>query len=172
MIKPQELRIGNYVLGDTGILNIVTAEGIYNYSKVEPCWSGIPLTEEWLLRFGWKKSGNKYFNQEYFISIGNDKAIFDDEFYYQEYFISIGNDKAIFDDEFYYQEYFISIGNDKAIFDDEFYYQEYFISIGNDKAIFDDEFYGVKRGIRYVHQLQNLYFALTGGELQLKEVAA
>lgn len=34
----------------------------------------------------------------------------------------------------------------------------------------DDKFYAFKNGhIKYVHQLQNLYFALTGHELELKK---
>jgi hypothetical protein len=73
----KELRIGNWVLDDTGISFEVNAHGILNYYLTEKKqwyltenkqWSGIPLTEEWLLKFGFKHDYEEYYeieNQEH-----------------------------------------------------------------------------------------------------------
>ena len=59
-MKAQELRIGNYYLQDClgGDISQITAEDIlelYDY-PLEDYFKPIPLTEEWLLKFGFEKN--------------------------------------------------------------------------------------------------------------------
>lgn len=132
-MKVNELRIGNWVLipyqnspiaipahetqvqgitifGEIQTNNTPEHEGLKtHYNHV----SGIPLTEEWLLKFG-------------FITHDN-----------HDYFIDIS---SVCDIHSWFSVF-------KA---DDFYYIDAF---------------DIK--IRYVHQLQNLYFALTGEELEI-----
>ena len=122
-MKAKELRIGNYVKGNlidvatiTGIfnnglcieempLNLSTNDGFMTLSIDN--FAPIPLTEEWLLKFG--------------------------------------------------------IDNDKEVDNFPVWVDNGFCSI---------ELYGgheTRHPCKYVHQLQNLYFALTGEELTIKE---
>ena len=114
-MKANELRIGNYInwqaepvqIKDfTSFINIVT-EMSKTYSLVRP----IPLTEEWLIKLGYRKST--------------------DERYYKE-------------DSHYYPIY------NRGIF---------YLFVGLPLET---------KECKYVHQLQNLYFALTGEELTIK----
>lgn len=123
-MKASELRIGNFVFGveqgyketalpiaclhndDTVRLQVGNdTVGCYRSKAINP----IPLTEEWLLMFGFKKVGEAFY---------------------------IG------------LEY------------------EYFLN-----GIFNDYTAGctISLNIKYVHQLQNLYFALTGEEITTTE---
>jgi len=72
-MKANELRIGNLVERDGNILEVirVAKDGIVNYDLVIKSQgmhvnSGnvipIPLTEEWLLKFGFEKNKNGFFN--------------------------------------------------------------------------------------------------------------
>jgi len=114
-MKATELRIGNYVYPFDDI-NLVDEKIIFrDFVKVSVKDLSdtnhlypIPITEEWLLKFGFKKH------------------------------------KA-WDDSFYY------LKSDVDIF-------EYLSGFEH------NDFH-----IKYVHQLQNLYFALTGEELKFKE---
>lgn len=124
-MEAKELRIGNYVsrldLG-TGIprkeqiLELLLKRSVTTgpcrvivlYEDVKP----IPLTEEWLLRMGFEKSGSTVY-----ININR---------------IEIGT---------------IASG------------KRFYIQIGLEN---------VTLPIKHVHQLQNLYFALTGCELEIK----
>lgn len=66
MIKPSELRIGNYVYDLDENHNQVVKRTYHideNYIKIE---KPIPLTEEWLLRFGFEKDSNGYFYHKSF----------------------------------------------------------------------------------------------------------
>lgn len=114
MIKANELRIGNIVKSNVGnpesndwvIIELHHLIHIHdgNYLGYEP----IPLTEEWLLKFGFKEvSCDKFFKDDFAVYFG--------------------------------------------------WYEQ--ISIYN-----DDQFL---RNLIYIHQLQNLYFALTGEELTI-----
>jgi len=112
MIKANELRIGNYIYSFDNI-SIVTSKTIEaiesEYMSGSP-YEPIPLTEEWLLKFGF------------------DKAAVCWRIIYNE----LGN--------------VITINQVKGKF-----YLNY-----------------LDREIKYVHQLQNLHFALNNEELKLK----
>ena len=127
-MKANELRIGNFVStegidfvevskidADFGICYKIPQEfgQFYPYKEVEP----IPLTEEWLMRFGFDK-------------------------------VLPRNDKM------YYR------------LNDDFVIEENNVFLLGDDAF---EMLKLRRKIKYVHQLQNLYFALTGEELTIKE---
>ena len=101
----KELRIGN-IISANGVDVVVTISVIAQRKDFEP----IPLTEEWLLNFGFKKDGSEFSIYEY--------------------------------------RYTVYLSN-----------KNYFYLCDNKKVL----------TIMYnVHQLQNLYFALTGEELEIK----
>ncbi|MGK6342897.1 hypothetical protein ACMGDK_11695 [Chryseobacterium sp. DT-3] len=116
MIAPQELRLGNlvYVPGLFGTSTLIESiEFIYANGEIGTksteahvsYYKSIPLTEKWLLKFGFENEiPLHWFNK---------------------------------------------------------------VIINNYKGGFIEKMYGTQ--IQYVHQLQNLYFALTGEELTLKE---
>lgn len=89
----------------------------WRYSEIE----GIPITEEWLERFGFKNSGSTWWD------------------------INIGKNNY---------EDLISV-NIKGL-------EAWVGNIG-------DFYYAVKTKCEYIHQVQNLYFALTGEELKLEQ---
>jgi hypothetical protein len=124
-MKANELRIGNYLLpGDHFIVTAIRENGLIDmenpeYPEDDYCTKGIeeieptPLTEEWLVKFGftiWKAGWMNYQGQIYIKPVDG--------------LVEIGD----------------SWGDT--------------IEVNN---------------IEYVHQLQNLYFALTGEELTIKE---
>lgn len=90
------------------------SEGLINYWR-ESVYQPIPLTEEWLLKFGFDNNGVVW--------------------------IGLNTDA---------QELQITKQGDVLIYDE------------------DDNFIPLNR-IQYVHQLQNLFYALTGNELELKQ---
>lgn len=129
MIQSTELRIGNYVLyfresvfsevreistihGDNTarLKDEDSSIGCFKLSKLKP----IPLTEEWLLKFGFKKVDYRT------------------------------NKEAEFDEW---------ILGDFGFIENENGY----------------EFYPYLTTLKHVHQLQNLYFALTGEELTINQ---
>jgi len=118
-MKTTELRIGNLVLldGEEMIITGITKDYVYfegGFSMISfTDIKGIPLTEEWLLKFGFKKTKMK----------GNKNLM---EFIKGNFIIYL------------YEEI------------------EVYFSIWDDITL------------KYVHQLQNLYFALTGEELEIK----
>lgn len=126
-MNANELKIGNYVTifgydrvnEVTGIVPLVTDEGTINnysiYTNIQS-WKismlrPIPLTEDWLLRFGFQ------------------------EYEYQKGYFEL-------------EDLYIC----KRTFELCFYDSEYGVS-------------GVDVSVKHVHQLQNLYFSLTGKEL-------
>ena len=128
METTKELRIGNLVEDHNGVHYVIYAIsrnsvivdppfGWFDISEIKP----IPLTEEWLVKFGFEKS------------------IFDDT-----YIEANKNDKCYrFDNP------------------DECYY----ISYGKQNSMFCSVDYGGLKYINYAHQLQNLFYSLTGEEL-------
>lgn len=123
MIQANELRIGNYIVfnEDDAISKVIgihtDIDGVDVQLNDEETYielrqfSGIELTEEILLKCGFKKKSYLYNLKNYHIDLTNG---------------------------------FFFIGNDHA-------------SSGNVDAF-----------IKHLHQLQNLYFALTGKELEVK----
>jgi len=110
-MKASELRIGNYVYHEPTIddWEIIQANpGTMIQCEINPDgFDPIPLTEEWLLKFGFEPLGSSRFDFKIFT---------------------------------YY------------LYDGSFYNQSSRLST-----------------IKYVHQLQNLYFALTDEELEIKD---
>lgn len=108
-MKANEFRIGNYVFlkSKSKIYQILSGQEIDTGTDSED-FDPIPLTEEWLVKFGFKnkEKGNFSFNENM----------------------------------------------DLRIFGDEADYNGIWVS-----------------RIQYVHQLQNLFFALTGEELEMHE---
>lgn len=120
-MKNTELRIGNYFQWTSiaamgrGVDRICYGQEIEDYMDFK---EGIPLTPEWLERFGFYKVG-------------------EDDWRISEFRIRFT--------EFDQPAFNLWTNGDS----------EFCESIGQD--------------IKYVHQLQNLYFALTGEELELKQ---
>lgn len=118
-MKANELRLGNWLYsGLTEKYFQVSADDILNIdkNKDEGLCTPIPLTEEWLLRFGFVKKDN-YFHIEH------------------DYFGGYAYDL---------RNYCLTKCYPSGI--NEFHSSD----------------------IKHVHQLQNLYFALTGTELELR----
>ena len=116
-MKANELRIGNLLQGYSGQLFEITIDDLMIIENGDSKAKPIPLTEEWLLKFGF----------EFGIKLQD---------------FARGK----------YQ--FVQLKN-------KILYGEF-----SEEGIF---YYNTKTKIKYVHQLQNLYFALTGGkELELK----
>lgn len=127
-MKQSELRLGNYATDNiqTGIITVFNNDTcvLKHKSGIVKCkvsnLNSIPLTEEWLLKFG-------------FIT-------FDSKQIYNEWFLN-------FDGILKYK-----------IFHSKYTGVEEFTMPHSDKPI----------KLKHVHQLQNLYFALTGEELTFK----
>ena len=122
-MEAKEIRIGNYVNYDNkdAQINIEDFAHIIKYDNqlINP----IPLTEEWLLKFGFKiETPTNQFINEFIINCG-------------EYVMGVCFNTFSSDN------WFISIRT----------------SYGNQPVTIQQ---------KYVHQLQNLYFALTGKELE------
>ena len=113
MIKANELRIGNSILQD-GELVFVTPWRLGLIELDSVVYEPIPLTEEWLLKFGFEVINKSYFELKI---------------------------------------------NSIVL--------EYTKNLNNECYIMINE--SIKIYIKHVHQLQNLYFALTGEELTIKE---
>lgn len=122
-MKANELRIGNWVeqtlysSPTESMINTVDGSYIAWLEKGDADCKPIPLTEEWLLKFGFEKDQ------------------------YGDFYIEFNGTK--------YKSYIIDINNGISAFGVS--YQ-------------DDTFY-FAWNIKYVHQLQNLVYALTGEEL-------
>lgn len=118
-MKASELRIGNYYnqFGNIHQVNHVIIKDLTKAPEEQLWCKPIPLTEEWLLKFGFKSIGKLHptFQKVYLIEEG-------------------------------------TLG-DKYVLR---------VKINKHESIFICD-------IKYVHQLQNLYFALTSEELTIKE---
>jgi hypothetical protein len=127
-MKASELRIGNqYQHVQAGVI-VLDGEWISYFAKYPELLNGIPLTEEWLLKFGFEKNLHNNYIREY-ITIGDDKIFI------------VHPPKNVFNDARGTDLFGVSVqGGDLDT-----------VALS---------------AIKYVHQLQNLYFALTGEELQ------
>ena len=117
-MKANELRIGNYVNDSIGLITI----GLNGNIKFADVYHPIPLTEEWLLKFGLEKRYAGWFEI---------RSRFDGD--YDEFSYNINTKE-------------IHLLQDSG--------RKYEVHLCN---------------IKHVHQLQNLYFALTGEELTINE---
>ena len=132
MINANELRLGNWVHHNVSAWSYRNDDGVISNENDNFIWEDrdwyalgectlsldviepIKLTEEWFLKFGFKKEGGEYYN-----------------LFLKEFTIEV-------------------FGTKLPINDREYRLRSY----GNELKLF------------YVHQLQNLYFILTGLELQ------
>lgn len=125
-MKAQELRIGNlfdYHGQSVHVMIITDSVGFERFIDSEDFPKPIPLTPEWLEKFGFKSDLEDW----YYITTVKDQYL-------------ASNPHGVY------------LSNTDP----------------EDESKHADEF-SVKLDIRYVHQLQNLYFALTGSELQVKQ---
>lgn len=125
-MKANELRIGNWVQDEDDIIQYVyrlwvdgaelseDENGGDDLDYTEDEIFGIPLTEEWLLKFGFEKIDGDYYINEYIASFEADHPLW----------------------------------------------------FGKEGCCQQDT---IKDNIKYVHQLQNLYFDLTNKELTRKD---
>lgn len=150
-IRKNELRIGNWVLHEPKNARVETevdAHDLENlqfyHDKYGHEYEPIPLTESWMVKFGF----DTYDSEIDYIEWG--KLISCD---FQIQAINTWYDAEDSDDN----------GDVFRIISDGFYER--------DKLYFayDLGSLNVRRRIKYVHQLQNLYFALTGEELTVKK---
>ena len=125
MIQANELRIGNLVhtIGTYVIVNSALIKAIEEYQKYGKLFKPIPITDEWLIRFGFEKlntmmSGCNVFEKGQW-------------------------------------RFAVKIKPEK----------EETFSLWNKNM--SPPTWSFVRDIQYLHQLQNLYFALTGEELTL-----
>ena len=127
-MKANELRIGNYYLDIDNQLSEMSGYELWQMSSNENLgimeYQPIPLTEEWLLKFGF--------------DINEDLG---DMVYYE-----IPSKKSGYGVCFDHEEL-------------SFYH---YTTLGITHLIYDSEH------LQYVHQLQNLYYALTNEELTIK----
>lgn len=145
-MKANELRIDNYVLNDRvinkiiaiaeplGIVGLRTPQGNLINAQIDLIKS-IPLTEEWLLKFGFEvinRSGTNFWSKDIEVANGNHLDL------YLHFHIKNGE--------------IVNSGLTSGEIDNEYGYVQ-------------DERTHLENSIKYVHQLQNLYFALTGKEL-------
>lgn len=134
-MKANELRIGNLVL-KYGSEILITPYDLINIELSLNEYEPIPLTEEWLLKFGFVEELDKKPSLKH----GNYFSIWVMDYKYSFSYADFRKDWG------FYHSY-TDAGNE------------------NDNNRFDF----ISCGIKHVHQLQNLYFALTGEELQVKE---
>jgi hypothetical protein len=132
-MKSTELRIGNYGYIDGAVselhgINYDVAYAIIPQGKIVATnvytLKPIPLTEEWLLKFGFENWGT-------------------DEYGYMNYVLHNVIDGT--------SNFVIGLSDDDPI-----------PMIDNDLCCWSE--------FKYVHTLQNLYFALTGEELKIKDI--
>ena len=113
-LKSNEIRVGNNVLFNKEIIKLDgSLFAMYLQNELGMPFYPIPLTEEWLIKLGFKKN-NYWFKNDNMLRFG--------------------------------------------LIDNQLH-----CSIGNDESGF------LYNRINYVHQLQNLYFALTGEQLEFKQ---
>ena len=155
-MKETELRIGNWVkLKDVHTTNEWQVEGLGNLQQVAgQLWSieelePIPLTEEWLERFGFEKK--TFFQYSYEFPHVNGREM--KAWVYDRIWCITIEDYGL---GFFGRRISRTKKPNHWIFEE----REGLRSIGKEISK------GVFESVIYVHNLQNLYFALTGEELQ------
>jgi hypothetical protein len=145
-MKANELRIGNYVTDDDGV-------SIYSVARVET-WNNGDDFNVYVLELGRKE---RYLE-------GDFKPITLTE----EWLLKFGFNKIVYDSEEtgYSVEYNLEVNKDIFIS----YLDDFSCAIFASEERRSKDFGVLPKweAIRYVHQLQNLYFALTGEELTFK----
>jgi hypothetical protein len=127
-MKSTQFRIGNLVSWkDSGKEFEITLQSLYEGANLD--WKPLPITEEWLLRFGFKEV--EISNGDFFLTIQKDKGG------------CIGK-----------YQIWVDLGIENET-------NEITISL-----VCDSLWLTTKN--KYIHQLQNLYFALTQKELKLR----
>ena len=133
-MEARELRIGNLI--STPYEEVFEVDSfmiqniLYHKLDVKP----IPLTEEWLLKFGFEEGKSKWFGKKYFTDFSE----------------SVEEMKIDYN----------VVSNRLAIYDS--------VEETDMVNILSHPIFTAKR-VHYVHQLQNLYFALTGEELTINQ---
>lgn len=141
MIKANELRVGNLVLEDGEIYKVVLAD-FYNMYLDEGVnkLQTIPLTEEILLKCGFDKEKSA------------------DIYEYDVYSIQISNNRSLC----YCKHPLKNSSTGEETIDDAWWFDDFYApSFTN----FGDDFW---RKPKHLHQLQNLYWCLTGEELNVQ----
>ena len=125
-MKAQELRIGNWYLGNGDYPEQITSKDIVELSDdpLDDYYEPMPLTEEWLLNFGFEQYGHKNENNPMELRVK--------DIVFHIYSPSKDHNK---------KHWHTTASNG-------FSHREL--------------------DVKHVHQLQNLYFALTGEELETK----
>ena len=129
MIKANELRLGNLILknGKLHYTNHMTIRDVYGRSVTDSdIFEPIPLTEEWLLKFGFECIANNGDQKRFGLKNRNKNYFYGVELDHEEICL-----------------------NKQSLF-------------GCETIIHNEIF------LQHVHQLQNLYFALTGEDLKFK----
>jgi hypothetical protein len=122
-MKAEELRIGNYLTSEINPLVNISALHILSIAEGNEEFKPIPLNEEWLIKAGFQKDEQGWFNIHFKI------------------------------EGFAPNSFSVNV-NSKAT------------SICSHTNAYEGVISYVKQ-IEYVHQLQNLYFSLTGEELPI-----
>lgn len=140
MIDPKELRLGNFVLNHFGTqVDVTVIDDCIDWAKP------ISITPEWLERLGFSiedtLSFSEYFNKSY----GNIKAYIIDSIWFCSHF-----------DWMCHKD--ISLTSQRG----------WYIGRRNTNQRYKGWNYDGSAEVKYIHQLQNLYFALTGKELIVK----
>jgi len=144
MLKSNELRIGNYLFHNDYVIKSYSIDGFVNILKKIEEYKPIPLTEEWLLKFGFVWSENKSYcnNKQWTLQVTGNRYKEDN---------SINRDKTWFDGIGDYSWLPNSTKPKTMVVNT--------LCRGNYAC----------NSVEHVHSLQNLYFALTGKELTIKE---
>lgn len=134
-MKASELRIGNVIWDEQRNKEKFVTHRVINdlASHNNPLpYKAIPLTEEWLVKFGFEKQHDKW------VGYGDSDG---------EHWQTWVKNRIVINRAFSLVQPEL-IGKDRFYFDYE-----------------DEDSSTAVKNVQYVHQLQNLYFALTGEEL-------
>ena len=140
MIQANEVRIGNLLLSG-GVVVTIDARSIFNIWDVSKKYDPIPITPEWLERLGFEFEDTLSFSEYFNKSHGNIKAFIIDSVWFCSRF-----------DWMCHKEHHLS-------------HRGWCVGRRNTNNRYNGWNYDESAEVKYIHQLQNLYFALTGTEL-------